>query len=964
MERFLHMAGMVIMVVSIAIGIVIALSIPYALDGILYALPLYALFLGGLVGLFLFGKKLASEHDGKQDVKSFKQTVGEGKNISVQRQEPAFQEEHKSVSLEKKESDEQKDDPGLFTAKLLKTGESKVELIKNIRTLKNCSLAEAKRIAEEGGEIASTHDKFTALQWYYHFAGTDSVVQITNLHTYGIWKVNTIERIGKMEAEAQYILLSRKGIYTEVEKMDCSGNESLDARTYKVSDKRLLLNAVKDMVGFDYEQIEAWIRDDNLIIRNIDAKTKEALDIVLSVLSRYTPAAPSQQQPQTTPEPVKTNEQAPFSVTALHAGNKKIKMIKAIRHLTGKGLVEANEIAEQLGYIGQAKDKSDALYWYYQFSQSDYVVNISGVEAYGHYNVEIRNADGYSFKTAMQNAGKLYAEVKSYSLGMNGYVARVVKNEAQGTKNKSLKRLKMMIGEDLLGFVLCDMFGLTQEEFNEIMKQDDPVLHHLTDKDVDMLNETASILSAVTKRRNAEQQEHHLSLEAIKKENIKKAWQNITEAEGAYLIGAGDTKKTMPWLDFAGEMYLYLKPVRLEDIRIHMYPSTKEKLTGINLEKDNLIPFLQRCAEDGLTKVYVVSPENRTSIDTAQFLKHADSIIEEKGRSLRRTMYESTFYKQRYNSLDEQTRYNEAGDLLYSAWMNSCKNVNWYFNHGIVFTYTDLPQKQDGVTVYTQSAWNRVQEWMNKDPDLEGKLTAEGDHDTIVIPQPAGYHTLLNPEKEHYVPVFTTIKHARGIQQTILSKEENLCIVAVTFEDLKTMGDKIKGIVIDLESFGYRINRTEFNEVQEVLNEKVGISIWDKVRTTDKAPQFKRYDLSFMQEQEGRQGTSGVGSKSVWHDIIGKKWRLTTQLEEKRIWFLSQFVKEDGSFDKYCLDYEMASDAHYEFTSEKDVRGLFYQEGDEELYLDEIFSRYLKEHTGEELLKEIQKYITATYHFD
>ena len=108
MERFLHMAGMVIMVVSIAIGIVIALSIPYALDGILYALPLYALFLGGLVGLFLFGKKLSSEHDGKQDVKSFKQTVGEGKNISVQRQEPAFQEEHKSVSLEKKESDEKK----------------------------------------------------------------------------------------------------------------------------------------------------------------------------------------------------------------------------------------------------------------------------------------------------------------------------------------------------------------------------------------------------------------------------------------------------------------------------------------------------------------------------------------------------------------------------------------------------------------------------------------------------------------------------------------------------------------------------------------------------------------------------------------------------------------------------------------------------------------------------------------
>ena len=86
-----------------------------------------------------------------------------------------------------------------------------------------------------------------------------------------------------------------------------------------------------------------------------------------------------------------------------------------------------------------------------------------------------------------------------------------------------------------------------------------------------------------------------------------------------------------------------------------------------------------------------------------------------------------------------------------------------------------------------------------------------------------------------------------------------------------------------------------------------------------------------------------MGRLEVWHDTSLNKWRLTVQLEPDAWWFLSVFFTEEGDFDLFSLDYEAADDSHYEFTDEEAVRRTIYKEGDESLYLHEIFIRYIKE---------------------
>ncbi len=71
-----------------------------------------------------------------------------------------------------------------------------------------------------------------------------------------------------------------------------------------------------------------------------------------------------------------------------------------------------------------------------------------------------------------------------------------------------------------------------------------------------------------------------------------------------------------------------------------------------------------------------------------------------------------------------------------------------------------------------------------------------------------------------------------------------------------------------------------------------------------------------------------------------------------------------GSLLKYYLDYEAASDSHYEFRDETSVRKVFFRVGDEDRYLDEIFIRYINENSGWRLLEAIKPYITAQFHYD
>ena len=126
----------------------------------------------------------------------------------------------------------------------------------------------------------------------------------------------------------------------------------------------------------------------------------------------------------------------------------------------------------------------------------------------------------------------------------------------------------------------------------------------------------------------------------------------------------------------------------------------------------------------------------------------------------------------------------------------------------------------------------------------------------------------------------------------------------------------------------------------------------------------RRYTLDYIMAQESHSGERVPGACAVRHDKSMHKWRLQIQLDQERQWLLSVFVHEDGSFDKYSLDREAASDSHYEFQAEQEIRKKLYVSGDENQYFHEILIRYVKEHGGEALRSLIMPYVTAQYHFD
>lgn len=123
------------------------------------------------------------------------------------------------------------------------------------------------------------------------------------------------------------------------------------------------------------------------------------------------------------------------------------------------------------------------------------------------------------------------------------------------------------------------------------------------------------------------------------------------------------------------------------------------------------------------------------------------------------------------------------------------------------------------------------------------------------------------------------------------------------------------------------------------------------------------YTLEYLQSFEGKPWETGIGSRSVWHDISMKQWRLTVQLEEKGYWFLSVFIREDGTFSKFSLDEERADDSHYEFVNEEAIRRKIYQPGDEKLLLDDILIRYARENGAGSLLTLIGPYVTEEFHY-
>ena len=125
----------------------------------------------------------------------------------------------------------------------------------------------------------------------------------------------------------------------------------------------------------------------------------------------------------------------------------------------------------------------------------------------------------------------------------------------------------------------------------------------------------------------------------------------------------------------------------------------------------------------------------------------------------------------------------------------------------------------------------------------------------------------------------------------------------------------------------------------------------------------KQYGLDYVvKESENRLGERVPGACEISHDKFLHQWRIMIQLDEERLWFLSVFIQEDGSFVNYSLDEEAASDSHYHFKDEQSIRSKLYVSGDRDRYFHEILIRYLKEHGGAALWKLIMPYVTAQFH--
>ena len=133
---------------------------------------------------------------------------------------------------------------------------------------------------------------------------------------------------------------------------------------------------------------------------------------------------------------------------------------------------------------------------------------------------------------------------------------------------------------------------------------------------------------------------------------------------------------------------------------------------------------------------------------------------------------------------------------------------------------------------------------------------------------------------------------------------------------------------------------------------------------TDPGQYTLDYMVDYIPSPNIRRAEQGPGAKMFLFDESLHQGRLTVQLDQERLWFLSVFVGEDGDLKKFSLDYEGAADSHYEFTAEKAIRDKLYFPGDEKLYFHDILVRYVKEYGGNALLNQIMPHVTAQYHYD
>lgn len=127
---------------------------------------------------------------------------------------------------------------------------------------------------------------------------------------------------------------------------------------------------------------------------------------------------------------------------------------------------------------------------------------------------------------------------------------------------------------------------------------------------------------------------------------------------------------------------------------------------------------------------------------------------------------------------------------------------------------------------------------------------------------------------------------------------------------------------------------------------------------------YRAHSLEEAESLPTEQPSRSLGRKWVYYDRSLGKTRMYIQLDNEAYWYLSIFFNESGQIDMYSLDYEGASDSHYEFKDEMAVRRALGAEHQNDRFLDEIMTQYILNHSIWSMLDAIKPYITAQYHFD
>ena len=149
---------------------------------------------------------------------------------------------------------------------------------------------------------------------------------------------------------------------------------------------------------------------------------------------------------------------------------------------------------------------------------------------------------------------------------------------------------------------------------------------------------------------------------------------------------------------------------------------------------------------------------------------------------------------------------------------------------------------------------------------------------------------------------------------------------------------------------------------------EMGIRIMFDTKGLNQNIQSNNYKTHTIDEaRELPEQTQGrfVGNKTVYYDKSLGRTRIIIQLDNNRLWFLQIFFDNTTeALLKYDLDYEGTYESHFEFKNEDAIRKKIYQPGDEEKYLEDLFIRFIEEHSGDELQALVKPYTTAQYYYD